>query len=78
MGLFSSHSRLHGSGSYRVPWNYGDQAVAVTSRMVKAKLRLMPYIFRQAITASTTGIPVMRPMALEFPDDPTCLTLDKQ
>ena len=78
MGLFSSHSRLHGSASYRVPWNYGDRAVEATSRMVRTKLRLMPYIFAQAIEASTTGVPVMRPMALEFPDDPTCLHLDRQ
>lgn len=40
-------SRLHGSNSYRVPWNYGESAVKVTQRMVKAKLRLMPYIFAQ-------------------------------
>ncbi|RSH95008.1 hypothetical protein EHS25_000093 [Saitozyma podzolica] len=77
-GLFSSHSRLHGSGSYRVPWNYGDSAVAVTSKMVKAKLRLMPYLFAQAIKAHNTGLPVLRTMVLEFPDDPACQYLDKQ
>lgn len=78
MGMFSSHSRLHGSGSYRVPWIYGDQAVAVTSRLIKAKLRLMPYIYAQSIVAAETGLPVMRPMILEFPEDPTCAHLDKQ
>ena len=40
-------SRLHGSGSYRVPWNYGDEAVKATSKMTKTKLRLMPYIYAQ-------------------------------
>jgi alpha-glucosidase (family GH31 glycosyl hydrolase) len=78
MGLFSSHSRLHGSASYRVPWNYGETAVRTAQRMVNAKLRLMPYIFAQAIEAATTGVPVMRPMILEFPEDPTCAYLDKQ
>jgi len=78
MGLFSSHSRLHGSASYRVPWNYGERAVEATSRMVRTKLRLMPYLFAQSIEAANTGVPVMRPMVIEFPDDPTCLQLDRQ
>jgi alpha-glucosidase (family GH31 glycosyl hydrolase) len=52
--------------------------VAVTSKMIKAKLRLMPYIYAQAIKATETGIPFMRPMILEFPDDPTGAYLDKQ
>jgi alpha-glucosidase (family GH31 glycosyl hydrolase) len=73
-----TQSRLHRSGSYRVPWNYGDSAVAVTSKMVKAKLRLMPYLFAQAIKAHKTGLPVLRTMVLEFPDDPACQYLDKQ
>ncbi|KAL7424945.1 hypothetical protein Q5752_000632 [Cryptotrichosporon argae] len=77
-GLFSSHSRLHGSGSYRVPWNYGEDAVRVTARMVRAKLRLMPYLYAEAIKAHETGLPVLRPMALEFPSDPATAYLDRQ
>ena len=61
-----------------MPWNYGDLAVSVTSKMINAKLRLMPYIYAQAIKATNTGIPFMRSMILEFPDDPTCAYLDKQ
>lgn len=77
-GLFSSHSRLHGSSSYRVPWLYGDDAVRTTAKMVRAKCRLMPYIYAQSVLAHETGIPVMRLMILEFPDDPTAAYLDKQ
>ena len=44
-GLFSSHSRLHGSSSYRVPWNYGEEASKVLAGFLDAKHRLMPYIF---------------------------------
>lgn len=40
-------SRLHGSNSYRVHWNYGEDAVKVTAKMVQAKLRLMPYLYAQ-------------------------------
>jgi alpha-D-xyloside xylohydrolase len=38
----------------------------------------MPYIYKNAITASKEGIPVMRSMVLEFTDDKTCHYLDKQ
>jgi alpha-D-xyloside xylohydrolase len=77
-GLFSTHSRLHGSSSYRVPWLYDEESVDVLRRFTKLKNSLMPYLFAQAVKATLTGVPVMRPMVLEFPDDPLCLTLDKQ
>jgi alpha-glucosidase (family GH31 glycosyl hydrolase) len=43
--MFSSHSRLHGSGSYRVPWNYGEEAAKTMAKFIDAKHRLMPYIY---------------------------------
>ena len=45
-GLFSSHSRLHGSGSYRVPWQYGEEAAAYMAKFLDAKHRLMPYLYQ--------------------------------
>jgi alpha-D-xyloside xylohydrolase len=77
-GLLSSHSRLHGSSSYRVPWNYDEQAVAVLAMFTKLKCGLMPYIYRAAIQSHEQGIPVLRPMMLEFPHDPACDYLDLQ
>lgn len=43
-GLLSSHSRFHGSHSYRVPWAYGEEAVEVTRKFAQLKMRLMPYL----------------------------------
>jgi len=77
-GLFSSHSRLHGSGSYRVPWNYGEDAAKVMAKFVEAKYRLVPYIYATAIHAHETGTPVMRATFLEFPEDRTAYHLDQQ
>ncbi|EEB93185.1 hypothetical protein MPER_08199, partial [Moniliophthora perniciosa FA553] len=48
-GLFSSHSRLHGSSSYRVPWNYGEEAAKSMAKLLDAKHRLMPYLYDLAI-----------------------------
>lgn len=77
-GMLSSHSRLHGSGSYRVPWLFDDEACDVLRKFVKLKCSLMPYIYRQAVKAHEEGIPMMRPMFLEFPEDRACETLDRQ
>jgi alpha-D-xyloside xylohydrolase len=77
-GLLSSHSRLHGSDSYRVPWNFDEEAVEITRKFTKLKLRLMPYLYAAGLHATECGIPVLRPMQLEFPEDPATGYLDRQ
>src|SRR5690606_3443709 len=77
-GLLSSHSRLHGSTSYRVPWLFGEEAVDVVRHFSQLKSKLMPYLYSKAVEASKRGIPMLRPMVLEFQDDPTCDVLDTQ
>ncbi|MEN8651939.1 alpha-xylosidase [Streptomyces sp. 21So2-11] len=77
-GLLSSHSRLHGNVSYRVPWAFGEEAVDVARKFTLLKHRLMPYLYGAAAEAHRSGVPLMRPMLLEFPDDPACRVLDRQ
>lgn len=77
-GLLSSHSRLHGSRSYRVPWLFDEESVVVLRSSTKLKCRLMPYLYAAAAEAAARGIPVMRAMLLEFPEDPTAAYLDRQ
>lgn len=77
-GLLSSHSRLHGSSSYRVPWLYDEEAVDVVRFFTRLKAKLMPYLFSTAINTSVTGIPTMRSMVLEYTEDKTCHYVDKQ
>ena len=84
-GLLSTHSRLHGDSSYRVPWLFskegeknGEEACAVTKHFAELKCSLMPYIFSKAVEANKTGVPVMRAMALEFENDKNALPLDTQ
>jgi alpha-D-xyloside xylohydrolase len=77
-GLLSSHSRFHGSSSYRVPWAVDDEAVEVTRLFTKLKLSLMPYLYQAGLEASRTGMPVMRPMPLAFPGDRGAAHVDTQ
>lgn len=77
-GLLSSHSRYHGSWEYKVPWVYDDEAVAVAKAFTKLKLSLMPYLQAQSVLTAQTGIPMMRAMVLEFPEDEMTHHLDRQ
>lgn len=77
-GLLSSHSRLHGSSSYRVPWVYDDEAVDVVRSFTKLKASLMPYLYKTSVDTSKSGVPTMRSMVLEFTADRNCHYLDKQ
>lgn len=77
-GLLSTHSRLHGSTSYRVPWAYDEEAVDTLRFFARLKLELLPYLYSQAAMTSRTGVPMLRSMALEFEEDENCRYLDKQ
>ncbi|KAF8578188.1 glycoside hydrolase family 31 protein [Ramaria rubella] len=80
-GLLASHSRLHGSTTYRVPWEIepdSPESSQVLKTFVELKHRLMPYIMIAASEAHKTGVPILRAMFLEFPHDPTAWKLDLQ
>ena len=84
-GLLSTHSRLHGSNSYRVPWLFskegeenGEESVAVVKKFSELKCTLMPYMFSAAVNTHKTGVPTMRAMVLEFPEDICAEDLDRQ
>ncbi|KAK9478019.1 glycosyl hydrolases family 31-domain-containing protein [Lipomyces japonicus] len=79
-GLLSSHSRLHGSSSYRVPWivDSSGEAEKVLAKFVKFKQSLAPYIISQALNAHHTGVSVLRALFVEIPEDPVNWTVDTQ
>lgn len=77
-GLLSSHSRLHGNESVRVPWAIDEESVEVTRRFVKLKNELMPYLLQLTNEVANNGTPMMRPMYFEFPQEHTAWFLDQQ
>jgi alpha-D-xyloside xylohydrolase len=77
-GLLSSHSRLHGNQTYRVPWLFDEEAVTVLRTFTKLKHRLMPYLFGAAVAAHREGTPMMRPMVFDFAGDPAVTYLERQ
>ena len=77
-GMLSTHSRLHGSSSYRVPWLFDEESNLVVKHFTNMKCRLMPYIFQMSVQAKEEGTPVLRPMVFDYPQDPATAYLDMQ
>ncbi|WP_255197718.1 glycoside hydrolase family 31 protein [Halorarius litoreus] len=76
-GLLSSNSRCHGT-TPREPWEYGEEALDVFRAYARLRYRLLPYLYTYAEVAARTGLPVVRPLVLEYQDDPATHRLDTQ
>lgn len=76
-GFFSPLIRAHGNSS-RLPWEFGPQVLDLFRAYARLRYRLLPYIYTYACIAAQTSLPILRPMVLEFPDDPTTYALDLQ
>lgn len=72
-GLFSSHSRLHGTTT-RQPWAYSLRTYQIIKNYISLRYKLMPYILKNAQMCVDEGIPFIRPLFLEH-KDPTVLNM---
>jgi alpha-D-xyloside xylohydrolase len=68
-GMLSSHSRCHGEAP-KEPWNYGTNFMDKFRVIDDLKYRLMPYVYAQAKDCSERGLPMVRALFIEYPDDP--------
>ncbi len=68
-GLLSSHSRCHGT-TPREPWEFGDRALEIFKKFNELRYRLLPYIYTEAHLSAGSGLPLMRPLLLEYPGEP--------
>ncbi len=76
-GLFSSLARYHGA-TLRDPWLFGEEALEIFRRYARLRSRLIPYLSSYAGEAAESGVPLMRPMVMEFPEDPAGYAFDLQ
>jgi hypothetical protein len=67
LGTFQPVDRLHSDHADRLPWQYGAEAEASATRFLRLREALVPYTYTQARRANTTGVPIVRPMYLEYP-----------
>lgn len=76
-GLFFGMCRYHGT-TPREPWAFGDQAVDVVRRYTDMRYKLAPYYMELAHEAAKDSLPIVRHLAIEFPQDRFARTIDDQ
>src|SRR5690606_23804884 len=78
-GVFNPISRAHHEGNNAVePWLSGEEAERISREAIELKYRLFPYLYTYGREAYDTGIPLMRAMILEYPDDPESIRAESQ
>ncbi len=78
-GVFNPISRAHHEGNNAVePWLFGDKAEKASKKAIELKYQLFPYLYTYAREAYDTGLPIMRAMILEYPNDPEALKAEHQ
>ncbi len=79
LGAFSPIFRSHGwVWREHVPWAHGPEVEAICRRYAELRYQLLPYTYTLAWQAHTQGLPLMRPLVLNYPDDPRTWTLDHE
>ena len=68
-GFLVSHSRVHGAPPTE-PWYYGKEFTDYFRKCAAMKYVLMPYVYAQAKQSTEKGLPMMRALLLEYPNDP--------
>lgn len=76
-GMLTSHSRCHGAPP-KEPWAYGKEFQDEFRKSVDLKYTLMPYIYEQAKECTEKGLPMMRALFIEYPDDPGAWLVDDE
>lgn len=78
-GVFNPLSRAHHEGGNAVePWVFGPKAENITREAIQLKYKLIPYIYTYAREAHDTGMPIMRALVLEYPNDVETYKLNGQ
>ena len=68
-GFLVSHSRVHGAPPTE-PWFYGDEFTDYFRKCASLKYQLMPYVYAQAKLCTESGLPMLRALLLDYPNDP--------
>lgn len=76
-GMLTSHSRCHGIAP-KEPWLYGQEFMDKFRTIDEMKYKLLPYVYAQAKDSSEHGLPVLRALFVEFPNDPGAWNVDDE
>lgn len=74
--LMRAHSVINSTG--KEPWAFGAKYEEINRRSIDLRYQFLPYIYTVMHEASRTGIPAMRPLIFEYPDDPSYIWNDTE
>jgi alpha-D-xyloside xylohydrolase len=86
-GVFSPIFRLHGhrlplkddfGGGPNEAWSFGEEAYQIIKKYMFMRERMRPYVMEQMQVAHKTGLPLMRPLFIDFPSDVTCWQIEDE
>ncbi|GAB4469021.1 MAG: glycoside hydrolase family 31 protein [Anaerolineae bacterium] len=80
VGAFMPFCRIHSSAGTpdQEPWSFGPEVEAISRRYLELRYRLLPYLYTAVWQAATTGLPIVRPLMLAYPDDLHARRIDDQ
>jgi alpha-glucosidase len=80
VGVFYPFLRMHTEIATpdKEPWSFGWQFEAINKRAIELRYELLPYVYNVMQQASETGVPALRPLFLEFPDDERAAAIDDE
>ena len=70
LGTFQPILRLHSNNEDRLPWQYPQPVQGITESFLRLREALLPYTYTLAAEANQTGLPIARPLYLDYPDQP--------
>lgn len=78
LSVFQSHLRYHGCYPFREPWQFSEEAQRIIRDFLELRYRLVPHLVSESIESAGAGLPVLRPLVVEYQDDPTVRSIDDQ
>lgn len=78
LSIFQSHIRYHGCYPFREPWQYAEDTQDILREYLNYRYRLIPYLYSESIESAASGLPVLRPLVIDYQNDRTTHAIDDQ
>jgi len=78
LSIFQSHLRYHGCYPFREPWQFSEDAQTILRQYLGYRYQLIPYLYSESIASARSGLPVLRPLVIDYQQDRTVHNLDDQ
>ncbi len=78
LSIFQSHLRYHGCYPFREPWQFSEECQSIVRNYLNYRYQLIPYLYSESIESAASGLPLLRPLVLEYQRDPTVHAIDDQ